>query len=90
MPFFRLTPVARRLHDPDWSASLHRRPCYVAAPDARRARSYAASAFTELGAVRTAGGLLPLIGLGDARVPEGAVMLGDGSGTDGRRTITSR
>ena len=59
MPLFGLTPVPGTRDHPDWAGSDHRGPCLVAAPDARRARLYAANAFVNLAAPRTAAGLLP-------------------------------
>jgi len=56
---FCLIPTSDGCDDPDWSTSMHRGPCYVVAPDARRARLYAAGALADPGAERTTGGLRP-------------------------------
>lgn len=93
MPLFSLTPVADALEMPAWNASTHRGPCYVVAPDARRARLHAASRFANPAAARTASGLLPAspwtlsalvavdlaFRLVDAMAPEGTIMVPDDS-----------
>ena len=90
-PVFGLTPVLGALDTPAWSASTHRGPCYVSAPDERRARLYAANAFADPSAPRSASGLLPAspwmlpalvtleraVGLHAGAVAEGAVMVLD-------------
>jgi hypothetical protein len=45
MPLFALEPVPARLDDPDWEASTHRGPCFVAPPDEATARMLAAAEF---------------------------------------------
>ena len=91
MPVFGLAPVLGALDAPAWSASTHRGPCYVSAPDERRARLYAANAFADPSARRTISGLLPAspwmlpalvaveraVGLHAGAVAEGAVMVLD-------------
>ena len=59
MPLFCLVPARATLDHPDWAASTHRGPCYVAAPDERRARIHAANAFFDAAAPRTEAGLMP-------------------------------
>jgi hypothetical protein len=59
MPLFGLKPVPGALAAPAWAGSTHRGPCYVMAPDTRRARLHAANHFSDPGAVRTASGMLP-------------------------------
>ena len=56
MPLFGLTPVPGALEAPAWTGSTHRGPCYVIAPDTRRARLHAANHFTDPLAVRTESG----------------------------------
>jgi hypothetical protein len=88
VPLFSLKPAAATADDPGWSGSLHRGPCHVAAPDAWRARLYAANAVADPEAARTQAGLLPaapwtrpglvverLIGAGHGGTPEGTVMV---------------
>jgi hypothetical protein len=88
VPLFSLKPAAATADDPGWSGSLHRGPCHVAAPDAWRARLYAANAVADPEAARTPAGLLPaapwtrpglvverLIGAGHGGMPEGTVMV---------------
>lgn len=59
MPLFGLTPVPGALDAPAWAATTHRGPCYVVAPDTRRARLHAANHFTDPAAARTESGMLP-------------------------------
>ena len=59
MPLFGLIPDRAAQNHPDWVASTHRGPCYVAAPDERRARIYAANAFFNAAAPRSEAGLMP-------------------------------
>lgn len=59
MPLFGLIPDPVHIHHPDWAASLHRGPCYVVAPDERRARLFAASALANPDAPLTDAGLRP-------------------------------
>ncbi len=89
MPLFGLTPNPAALDRPEWLGSAHQGPCYVEAPDARRARLYAANAFTLTTAPRSPAGLLPaspwtrpdlaaaepVIGLSNGTVPEGTIMV---------------
>ena len=59
MPLFCLVPDRAARGHPDWADSTHHGPCYVAAPDERRARIHAANAFFNAAAPRTAAGLMP-------------------------------
>lgn len=59
MPLFTLTPDPEKWTLSDRVASTHYGPCRVAATDERRARLYAANAFTNRDAMRTEAGLLP-------------------------------
>ena len=59
IPVFGLTPNPAANGSPLWAGSTHRGPCHVWAPDERRARLYAANAFADPAAPRTASGLLP-------------------------------
>ena len=59
MPLFCLVPDRASQGHPDWAASTHRGPCYVSAPDERRARIHAANAFFDAAAPRNEAGLMP-------------------------------
>jgi hypothetical protein len=92
MPLFGLTPVPGGLEAPAWTGSTHRGPCYVMAPDTRRARLHAANHFSDPHATRTESGMLPaspwmlptLVAVGPAtglpgcrRVPDGTILVPD-------------
>lgn len=91
MPLFGLTPLPDAQGAPAWDGSTHRGPCRVMAPDARRARLYAANRFADPDAARTESGMLPpspwmlttlvavepTAGQDGSRVPEGTIMVPD-------------
>ena len=60
MPLFGLTPLPGALEAPAWAGSTHRGPCFVMAPDTRRARLHAANHFTDpLARPHRVSGMLP-------------------------------
>ena len=91
VPLFALTPTATAKDSLLWAGSTHHGPCRVAAPHERRARFYAANAFADPKAPRSASGLLPaspwtlpaVVAAGRAaspggdHLPEGTVMVPD-------------
>jgi hypothetical protein len=59
MPVFGFAPDPFHADDPAWNASQHHGPCYVAAPDERRARLFAANTLANPKAPLTKSGLRP-------------------------------
>ncbi len=104
MPLFCLMPLACGVDDPDWSASLHRGPCFVVAAAPRRARLYAAATFANAAAPRSEGGLLPLspwlrpdlvtadraVGVSAVGTEEGSIMLPGNARSLGEIGVTRR
>jgi hypothetical protein len=96
MPLFGLTPLPGAVDAPAWAGSTHRGPCYVMAPDTRRARLHAANHFSDPRGARTVSGMLPtspwmlpaLVAVQPAsdpnarprEVPDGTIMVPDDPG----------